>query len=233
MTPTTTSSKRPGLLALGSAVVIAVYAAGYLRTRSAAAAYAIESPDDRPAQVSPDVFQPRTPTERLDSMAVAAITEAVNASKRPASTVARRLKGKAATNRVATTKRRAPAAVVAATPSPAPRQAPVVPEPVSAQSAAEPAPPPPPLRAEFKDGVYRGYGTSRHGDIEAEVEVTGGRIASARISQCLTRYSCSWISELPGEVVDRQSAKVDYVSGATQSSSAFIQAVTEALSKAR
>jgi uncharacterized protein with FMN-binding domain len=61
--------------------------------------------------------------------------------------------------------------------------------------------------------------------------------------QCLTRYSCSWISprtpgtgspefDLPGQVVTRQSAKVDYVSGATESSDAFFQAISQALSKA-
>jgi uncharacterized protein with FMN-binding domain len=105
--------------------------------------------------------------------------------------------------------------------------------PVATAPAPEPARPAEPPRGQFKDGVYRGYGTSRHGDIEAEIEVSGGRIGTVRISQCLTRYSCSRISELLDEVVARQSAKVDYVSGATQSSDAFIQAVTDALSKAR
>ena len=95
----------------------------------------------------------------------------------------------------------------------------------------------------YKDGTYSGWGTSRHGDIQATVVVKSGRIASAEITQCLTRYSCSWISprtpgtgspefDLPGQVVTRQSAKVDYVSGATESSDAFYQAISQALSKA-
>jgi len=85
----------------------------------------------------------------------------------------------------------------------------------------------------WKDGVYFGWGTSRHGDIQAGVEIKGGRIASAFISECLTRYSCSWIAALPPQVVGRQSPDVDYVSGATQSTNAFYYAVVEALKKAK
>lgn len=85
----------------------------------------------------------------------------------------------------------------------------------------------------LRDGVYSGWGTSRHGDIQASVEVKDGRIVSATIAQCLTRYSCSWIAALPGQVVKRQSPEVDVVSGATQSTDAFYYAVVEALSKAK
>lgn len=87
----------------------------------------------------------------------------------------------------------------------------------------------PPLR----DGTFTGYGTSRHGDIEATIEIKDGRITSATISQCLTRYSCSWIAMLPGQVVARQTADVDVVSGATQSSDAFYFAVLAALKISR
>jgi uncharacterized protein with FMN-binding domain len=81
--------------------------------------------------------------------------------------------------------------------------------------------------------VYQGWGSSRHGDIQAEVEIKGGRIVSASISQCLTRYSCAWIAALPPQVVTRQSPETDYVSGATQSTNAFYYAVVEALAKAK
>ncbi|MFI5232260.1 MAG: FMN-binding protein, partial [Gemmatimonadales bacterium] len=87
--------------------------------------------------------------------------------------------------------------------------------------------------APLKDGVYYGWGTSRHGDIQASVEIKSGKIIGAYISQCLTQYSCSWVSALPGQVVQRQSAEVDYVSGATQSSNAFYYAVIDALKKAK
>jgi uncharacterized protein with FMN-binding domain len=106
---------------------------------------------------------------------------------------------------------------------------------VSEQKLPEPAvaAPAPPAGAKYKDGTYTGWGTSRHGDIQASVIVQGGRIASATIAQCLTRYSCSWIDHLPPQVVTRQSPEVDYVSGATQSTNAFYYAVVDALSKAK
>jgi uncharacterized protein with FMN-binding domain len=85
----------------------------------------------------------------------------------------------------------------------------------------------------WKDGTYKGWGFSRHGNIEAAVVVKSGRIASAVISQCRTRYSCSVIDGLPPEVAQRQGPDVDYVSGATQSADAFYEAVVAALSKAK
>jgi uncharacterized protein with FMN-binding domain len=85
----------------------------------------------------------------------------------------------------------------------------------------------------YKDGTYSAWGSCRHGDLEATIVIDGGRIASATISQCYTRYPCSWISNAPGQVVSRQSIDVDYVSGATQSINAFRDAVYLALAKAK
>ena len=84
-----------------------------------------------------------------------------------------------------------------------------------------------------KDGTFLGWGYSRHGDIQASVEVQHGRIVSAQIAQCLTRYPCDVIDKLPPQVVARQSADVDYVSGATESADAFYDAIIDALAKAR
>ena len=108
----------------------------------------------------------------------------------------------------------------------APAAAPVAPTPTEA-SIASAAP------AKLKDGEYTGYGTSRHGDVEVYLETTDGKITYVKISQCLTQYSCSWISDLPKQVLARQSARVDGVSGATQSANAFYYAVVQALAKAK
>lgn len=86
--------------------------------------------------------------------------------------------------------------------------------------------------AAYRDGTYVGTGTSRHGSIEATVTVSAGKITAVAISQCLTRYSCDRISALPSQAVSRQSAQVDYISGATDSSKAFAQAVKNALASA-
>lgn len=87
--------------------------------------------------------------------------------------------------------------------------------------------------AKWKDGSWSGWGRSPHGDIEATVVIEGGSIMSAVISQCRTRYSCSVISALLPQVTQRQSAEVDYVSGATESTNAFYYALVAALAKAR
>jgi uncharacterized protein with FMN-binding domain len=120
----------------------------------------------------------------------------------------------------------APAASAAASPAAPPPAAPPDAEPKAAE-------PPAPKPSPYKDGTYYGWGTSRHGSIEATVTIEGGKIVGSAISQCLTRYSCSWIAHLVPQVVARQSANVDYVSGATQSTYAFYDAVVEALSKAK
>lgn len=84
----------------------------------------------------------------------------------------------------------------------------------------------------WKDGSFSGWGKSPHGDIEATVVIGAGRIQSAVISQCRTRYSCSVVNELPPQVAQRQSPEVDYVSGATESTNSFYYALVEALAKA-
>jgi uncharacterized protein with FMN-binding domain len=91
----------------------------------------------------------------------------------------------------------------------------------------------PPMQYPLKDGTYLGWGSCRHGDLQASVVIEGGRIVRAAIAQCFTRYSKNVIAQLPGQVVVRQSADVDQVSRATESSDAFYQAVTEALALAK
>lgn len=84
----------------------------------------------------------------------------------------------------------------------------------------------------YKDGTYSAWGHCRHGDLEATVEIKGGRIYAVSISKCLTRYSCDVIDILPGQAIARQSAEVDIVTGATQSSDAFYDALVAALKQA-
>jgi uncharacterized protein with FMN-binding domain len=96
-----------------------------------------------------------------------------------------------------------------------------------AAAIAEPKPP------QYKDGEYLGWGSCRHGDIQAKVVITAGRITSATIAQCWTRYSCNWLDPVVPQVVQRQSPNIDYVTGATQSVDAFYWAVIDALAKAK
>jgi len=226
-----------GLLAAGAAAVMAVYAAGYERTQSAAeqleAQSAVRRPVARSAAVaaapSTPVVEPREQRETPREVAVLAHpSEPAPVITAPASTPAKTditpaapvapPAGPTTPEPVIPAPAPAPAAIVAA-PTPAPA--------APASQAAAPA------AAVYKDGTYKGWGTCRHGDIEAQVVIEGGRIASASISQCLTRYSCDVIGRLPPQVTQRQSAEVDYVTGATESANAFYYAVLGALGKAK
>jgi uncharacterized protein with FMN-binding domain len=200
--------RKQTLVALGSAAVLTVYAAGYLRTRSGTLRFADEGAGRRP------------PAAMMDAPAHAAPlpSTAAVAPKGPATKAATKPARKSAETSVA-------AALVPATDTSGTTS--------TAQGTDSAAQPVAADRAPYRDGVYLGWGSSRHGDIQASVEIRDGRIYAAAISQCLTRYSCSWISMLPEQVVARQSAETDVVSGATQSSDAFYYAVTEALKQAK
>jgi len=85
----------------------------------------------------------------------------------------------------------------------------------------------------LKDGTYTGTGSSRRGDVKISMSVQGGRISAVNITGATTQYPTRFIANLPGEVVSRQSARVDVISGATDSSLAFRGAVLQALQHAQ
>ncbi len=85
----------------------------------------------------------------------------------------------------------------------------------------------------LRDGSYTATGYGRHGPITASVVVAGGRLVSAAITACGTTFPCSYVSALPGAVVAAQSGQVDFISGATDSSEAYLSAVDQAIAEAR
>lgn len=224
------------LVALSSAAVLTVYAAGYVRTRAAAQRLeAAERPRFVVSAAPIASGQATSPAPSAQPATPAAPNPAVAAkpaSNVAASTAARSGKPRQSSPAPKTSQTATATPALAPTETPtAPAVAPVVAETTSVvEPPAAPAPPPQP---QYKDGTYSGWGSSRHGDIQATVVIEGGHISSAVISQCWTRYSCSWVAHLQGQVVTRQSPEVDYVSGATQSVNAFYYAVVEALSKAK
>jgi uncharacterized protein with FMN-binding domain len=217
-----------GLVALSAAAVLAVYSAGYLRTRSAADRFALQAEGRRPAAPPPTTAAP--PVLENPKLPPVATAPVVTPSPAPAPSPA--------TKRVVVKKQPRAMPVPVEKPAPSVQSAPAPvaepPVPVVEPAPVVPAAPPPaPAAPKYKDGTYLGWGTSRHGDIQASVVIEDGRIASATIAQCLTRYSCSVIAKLPPQVAERQSPETDYVSGATQSTNAFYYAVVDALSKAK
>ena len=269
-----------GLVALSSAAVLAVYSAGYARTRSAADQLEAQSAERRPpppgmgrgvaragspsgasgqalqknsaeSAPAPSDFAAK-PRNSDNQPALVASVEPL----RSAGSTAPAASGSSSTSAISalsvatssapaqsaqpsgSQQTQAPQSQASSYSSSAPSssafQIPLIPpiasehktEAVSAAPAKAAAP-------AWKDGTYFGWGSCRHGDIQAEVYVEGGRIIVASISDCRTRYACNVIDKLPPEVAQRQSPEVDYVSGATESATAFYYAVVDALSKAK
>lgn len=250
-----------GVVALSSAAVLAIYGAGYARTRAAADRFAQQGAERRPHIPAARGDRDAAPIAMTSSPVAIAATEvprATSTSAPPSSSVRSEPSAptlapaaaakttsvaKPATERIAapTITPKADAAnastgaeaatpaddegaavpAQAQTPAPVPAPVPVAPPPVEA------------AKPKFKDGTFYGWGTSRHGDIQAAVVIEEGRITVARVERCLTRYSCNWITPIPPRILTRQGTTYDYVSGATESSDAFQDAVAEALSQAK
>ena len=218
---------------------MAVYAAGYLRTKPAAAKLAEESEARRrrpPAEersITPPVNAP--PVKPIADSATKAVkiaklsalkSDAQKLRDDPESAAAE----SAAVARAREEKERPTKFVVPPlnyTPPPTAPAEPLPAQPLTAADSAKPGFPP------WKDGTFYGWGTSRHGDIKVGVEIRGGAIARAYIAECLTRYSCSWVAHLPRQVIDRQGPNIDYVTSATESANAFYYGVVEALKLAK
>lgn len=81
----------------------------------------------------------------------------------------------------------------------------------------------------LKDGTFTGSGDSRHGGMQVAVVVKGGQVVSANVTSCSTRYPCSDVDALVRAAVAKQGVPASHVSGATDSSAAYRQALTNAL----
>ena len=247
------------LVALSSAAVLAVYSAGYQRTQAAAERFERLAASRRHAVPAPAGVAHGPATE--DAAATGSVAHGhpiAGATATPwntggvpgTGTVAGPLSAVPAPAPVAPTAVSRPAGSTATEPAPVdggqvidgatrtPSNTGGVPatdtEPQpTATAPAEIAPITPPPRGRFKDGTYQGRGSCIHGDIQAQVVVKNGRITEATIRSCETRYSCDWLDPILPQVAARQSAFVDYVSGATDSTDAFSAAVTDALLKAQ
>jgi uncharacterized protein with FMN-binding domain len=234
------------LTALSAAAVLSVYAAGYARTRSAAERLQSAEARRRPLPVSAPASPPAA--GHLEDAPRAAPAKMVSSGASSGGGGARphprvdppspsNERGGHPADPIRSSSPLIPATgpAAAAARNPAPSTVPA-----ESRPSSEAVPPPAPVSAPpaerlgpYKDGTYLGWGSSRHGDIQASVVIESGRIASTAIAQCLTRYTCEVIAHLPKQVVKRQTPDVDVVGGATQSSDAFYWAVFDALSRAK
>jgi uncharacterized protein with FMN-binding domain len=217
------------LVALSSAAVLAIYAAGYSKTRSAAEEFdlaaqrrpVVPAPPPQAAPAHAATPTPALPTPDTDSATDGAVASIAPAAGPPSAPPP-------------------PSAPVTSTPAaiPAPAANEVStksigePDPATSKTdKAEPAPAAPAVS--YKDGTFHGWGHSRHGDIYSFVVIEKGRIVHSGYDKCRTRWPCTLVDHLGPQVVKRQGADVDYVSGATESGNAFYWGIVEALTHAK
>ena len=85
----------------------------------------------------------------------------------------------------------------------------------------------------YKEGTYMGSGSNRRGSIQVAITIKSDKITDVEISHFAMHYTIDDVVGLPQEVVQKQSAQVRNVSGATYSTQAFKDAIQDALSQAR
>lgn len=102
-----------------------------------------------------------------------------------------------------------------------------------------PLPPPSRPQSGYKDGQYTGdVADAFYGTVQVRAIISGGNITDVQFLQNPHNSGTSqdisgWATpRLKQEAIKSQSAKVDIVSGATQTSQAFIQSLSSALYKA-
>ena len=250
-----------GLVSLAASAITAVYIAGYVHTQSAdavlgttdAASVVVQTASPVPAAtpaivpVAADAAVPH-PTATAAAVVITDAAVEVYADQHHLSWDDARAQMKAAggieaqaPTLVATPTSGAPdssaprataTTVVRPTATPVVRSAPTATVVVRSAPVAPTPTPAKPVASAFKDGTYTGLGTSRRGDIKVSLAVLSGRIASVTITGATTQYPTRLIAGLPNQVVSRQSAQVDTISGATYSSLAFRAAVQQALQNA-
>jgi uncharacterized protein with FMN-binding domain len=223
------------LVAASCAAVLTVYAAGYWRTRDAARRFETQAQERRPAMsassataaASPMAAEAAAPAHPSPEAAAESLPSTAAVTAPPAKEVVASASSKEASP-----------------PLPAASVLPAMPSPVETSvdavaittvnppaAAAEAAPQAQPALV-WRDGTYTGWGTSRHGDIKAQVVIRNGRIVESSVASCETRWPCDVIGSIIPQPVERQNADVDRVSRATESTNAYYYALVAALDNA-
>lgn len=86
----------------------------------------------------------------------------------------------------------------------------------------------------LKDGNYRGIGKGDQGEIIVSVEIRNGHISTVHTLKEQESPTVGWkaLSTLEDRIIKKQSCAIDVVSGATNTSQGFKQAVQQALKEA-
>lgn len=88
---------------------------------------------------------------------------------------------------------------------------------------------------DLNDGPYEGSGTGLKGKITVRIEIQDGKIQNIILleSSETKEYMDKAVKELQQQIISQNNANVDAVAGATYASNGYIEAVRNALSKAK
>ena len=120
---------------------------------------------------------------------------------------------------------------------PTPKPSPTKP---STTVTSTPPPTPPAPKGQYRDGSYTGsVADAFYGNVQVEAVISGGKLADVQFLQYPNdRRTSVMISNmampsLKSEAIQAQSAQVDAVSGASDTSAAFVQSLSSALAQAK
>ena len=129
---------------------------------------------------------------------------------------------------------KSPTPIPVKNPSPTPKPTP------TPTPTPTPAPVPPPVVSMYRDGTYTGsVADAYYGNIQVSATISGGKITDVVFLQypndrgTSIEINTQAMPYLKSEAITVQSANVDGVSGATQTSVAFIQSLESALAQAK
>lgn len=219
------------MIAICSAAIGAVYMSGYISTDSAQAANTTQQPISSANVAVGKHFkhhQTQTTKQLQPSTTSSNTAQGSQTSQKAAS--------KAATKNTAshsTTTKSQPKAATKSQPKATTSHKTTHHSTTKSQPTTTKKAPAKPHNKVYKDGTYYGAGSAWNGSVQVAVTTKSDKITSVRITRCTTSYPESYIAGLPKEVMQRQSAHVDLVSGATYSSEEFKRAVELALQKAK
>ena len=115
----------------------------------------------------------------------------------------------------------------------------MLPQQVADTTSAPRSAPPPQPQGEYIDGTYTGDPeTGYYGTVQVQVTVSGGQLVNVQFLQYPNARSTSRFLNgqampiLWQEAIQAQSAKVDVISGASDTSASFRQSLASALSQA-
>lgn len=89
-----------------------------------------------------------------------------------------------------------------------------------------------PVPAKYKDGVYEADAKGHKGPVKVKVEIADGKIKDVKILENKEDRPKTALTDIPKSIVEKQSADVDAVTGATRTSNGIKKAVEAALKKA-